>query len=99
MMAELSWSVSAMNDATERLRKAAGRDLLEALALVAEAVWWVILVEATIMRTSQAAYDQALAARIRPARVSRIRGRVDTLCSWPGIAGTSTKSWRPSRPR
>jgi hypothetical protein len=43
------------------LRKAAGRDLPEALALVAEAVWWVILVEAIVMRTSQAAYDQALA--------------------------------------
>jgi hypothetical protein len=60
-MVELSWSVSAMNDATGRLRKAAGRDLPEALALVSESVWWINLVEATVMRTSQAAYDQAMA--------------------------------------
>ena len=60
VMAELSWSVSAMIDATERLRKASGRDLLEALALVSEAVWWINLVEATVIRISQAAYDRAL---------------------------------------
>jgi hypothetical protein len=59
-MAELSWWVSAMNDATERLRKASGRDLPEGLALASESVWWINLVEATVMRTSQAAYDQAL---------------------------------------
>jgi hypothetical protein len=60
VVAELSWSVSAMNDAAERLRKASGRDLPEALALVSESVWWINLVEATVMRTRQAAYDQAL---------------------------------------
>jgi hypothetical protein len=36
-------------------------------------VWWVILVEATVMRTSQPAYDQAL-ANLGPAERRVIEG-------------------------
>jgi len=59
----LSWSISAMNETTERLCKASGIDLPEALALVSECVWWVTLVDATMIRYHQAAYDHALASR------------------------------------
>ncbi len=58
----LSWSVSAMNDTIQRLCKATGIDLPEAVALVSESVWWVTLVDATMIRYHEAAYDRALAS-------------------------------------
>ena len=58
----LSWSVSAMNDTIQRLGKATGIDLPEALALISESVWWVTLVDATMIRYHEAAYDSALAS-------------------------------------
>jgi hypothetical protein len=60
----LSWSVGAMNDTIERLGKASGIDLPEALALVSESVWWVTLVDATMIRYHEAAYDSALTSLI-----------------------------------
>ena len=58
----LSWSIGAMNDTVQRLGKAAGIDLPDALALVSEAVWWVILVDAAMVRYHQTAYEQSLAS-------------------------------------
>jgi hypothetical protein len=62
----LSWSRVAMEDTAQRLGKAAGVSLAEALALISEAVWWVTLVDATMVRYHPAAYDHAL-ARLSPA--------------------------------
>ena len=62
----LSWSILAMEDSTLRLGKAAGVGLLEALALISEAVWWVTLVDATMIRYHAAVYDYAL-TRLSPA--------------------------------
>lgn len=62
----LSWSAAALEDAAQRLGKAAGVSLAEALALISEAVWWVTLVDATMIRYHPAAYDYAL-ARLNPA--------------------------------
>jgi hypothetical protein len=56
----LSWSIAAMNDTAQRLGKADGMDLPDALALVSEAVWWVTLADAAIARCHQAAYDHSL---------------------------------------
>lgn len=56
----LRWSVSAMNGSIGRLYKATGTDLPEALAIVTETVWWVTLVEASLQRSSQAAYNHTL---------------------------------------
>jgi hypothetical protein len=53
-----------MNDTIERLGKASGIDLPEALALVSESVWWVTLVDATMIRYHEVAYDRALASTI-----------------------------------
>lgn len=57
----LSWSAAAMEDTTERLRKAVAMNLPEALAVISEAVWWVTLVDATAVRYHHDAYDHALA--------------------------------------
>lgn len=56
----LSWSVSALEDAAERLRTAQAMNLPEALAVISEAVWWVTLVDATMVRYHHDAYDHAL---------------------------------------
>jgi hypothetical protein len=56
----LSWSVGAMDDTIQRLGKATGIDLPEAVALASECVWWVTLVDATMVRYHEAAYDTAL---------------------------------------
>ncbi|HWG60858.1 MAG TPA: hypothetical protein VG253_04020 [Streptosporangiaceae bacterium] len=64
----LSWSVTAMNDTTQRLGKATGVDVPEALALVSESVWWVTLVDATMVRYHEAAYDTALISLSQAAR-------------------------------
>ncbi|MGH3185822.1 MAG: hypothetical protein ACRDPY_34685 [Streptosporangiaceae bacterium] len=64
----LSWSVSAMNDTIHRLCKATGIDLPESLALVSESVWWVTLVDATMIRYHEAVYDRALTGLGQAAR-------------------------------
>jgi hypothetical protein len=56
----LNWSVSALEDAANRLRKAGTVNLPEALAVISEAVWWVTLVDATMVRYHHDAYDRAL---------------------------------------
>jgi hypothetical protein len=53
----LNWSVSAMEDTANRLRKAGTVNLPEALAVISEAVWWVTLVDATMVRYHHDAYD------------------------------------------
>lgn len=57
----LSWSLSALQDTAERLCKAGNMNLPEALALISEAVWWVTLVDATMIRYHHDAYDRVLA--------------------------------------
>jgi hypothetical protein len=57
----LSWSVSALEDTAGRLCTAGNMNLPEALALVSEAVWWVTLVDATMIRYHHDAYDRVLA--------------------------------------
>jgi hypothetical protein len=56
----LNWSVSALEDTAERLCKAQAMNLPEALALISEAVWWVTLVDGTMIRYHHDAYDRAL---------------------------------------
>jgi hypothetical protein len=59
--AALGWSVTAMTDGEQRLRLAQSRDLPQAIAVVSEAVWWVTIVDATMVRYHVAAYDRSLA--------------------------------------
>jgi hypothetical protein len=57
----LDWSVSAMRDATERLQRASGGP--QAFAMISEAVWWVTIVDATLVRYHPDAYNAVLAGQ------------------------------------
>jgi hypothetical protein len=56
----LSWSVAALEDTAARLGKAGALTLPEALAVISEAVWWVTLVDATMIRYHHDVYDRTL---------------------------------------
>jgi hypothetical protein len=58
----LTWSIIAMRETTERLGKVRARDRPQAFAVIGEAVWWVTIVDATLVRYHPEAYDRALAA-------------------------------------
>ncbi len=58
----LQWSISAMHDTTERLARVEGWDQPRAFVLIDEAVWWVTIVDATLVRYHLVgAYDAVLA--------------------------------------
>jgi hypothetical protein len=58
----LSWSFAAMRDTTERLGRVRAGNRAEAFAVIGEAVWWVTIVDATLVRYYPDDYDAALAA-------------------------------------
>ena len=62
----LTWSLAAMNEATALLPAVKTADRPQALAAIGEAVWWITMVDATLLRHHPAVYDSVLAAR-RPA--------------------------------
>jgi hypothetical protein len=66
----LRWAIVAMRDTTERLGRAQASDLAQAFAVIGEAVWWVTIVDATLVRYYPDEYDSALATQ--PARQRRI---------------------------
>jgi hypothetical protein len=57
----LEWSLTAMRDAVARCGQAGAWDAGRAAAAVSEAVWWVTLVDATLVRYHPGAYDAMLA--------------------------------------
>jgi anti-sigma B factor antagonist len=57
----LTWSVAAMSEATARLRGVKASDRQQALAAIGEAVWWITMVDATLVRHYPVAYDSVLA--------------------------------------
>jgi hypothetical protein len=79
----LGWSISAMNGSVDRLYKATGIDRPEALAIVTESVWWVTLVDASIQRSNQAAYNHTL--------LNLGRGNVHRTAVRPQLAGRSRR--------
>jgi hypothetical protein len=58
----------AMRDAAERLAQVQAPDLPQALAVISEAVWWVTIVDATLVRYHPAAYDSVLAGQTQAER-------------------------------
>jgi hypothetical protein len=64
----LDWSVSAMVDVTERLSGVRAAHLSSAFAAVSEAVWWVTIVDATLVRYHVDAYECVMAAQPGPER-------------------------------
>jgi predicted nucleic acid-binding Zn ribbon protein len=64
----LDWSMTAMRDVTGRLWRVRAGDQARALAAISEAVWWVTIVDATLVRHHPDAYDQVLASQTPPQR-------------------------------
>jgi hypothetical protein len=59
----LAWSVTAMGDTVARLGQVKAADQLRAFAVIGEAVWWVTIVDATLVRHYPDVYDDVMAAR------------------------------------
>jgi hypothetical protein len=57
----LRWAFTAMHDTTERLGRVRASDRAQAFAVIGEAVWWVTIVDATLVRYYPDDYDAALA--------------------------------------
>ena len=57
----LAWSITAMSDTTGRLPRA--RDRARAVAAIGEAVWWITIVDATLVRHHPDAYDTMMAGQ------------------------------------
>ncbi len=57
----LGWAIIAMRDTTERLGKVRASDRPQAFAVIGEAVWWVTIVDATLVRYHPDAYENTLA--------------------------------------
>jgi hypothetical protein len=57
----LGWTITAMRETIDRLLRAGGWDRPHAFAVVSEAVWWVTMVDATLVRYHPEAYDGVLA--------------------------------------
>ncbi|HTS98741.1 MAG TPA: hypothetical protein VMI33_19195 [Streptosporangiaceae bacterium] len=64
----LDWSMGAMRDATGRLLRATARDRARPFAVISEAVWWVTIVDATLVRYHPDTYDAVLAGQPEPER-------------------------------
>src|SRR5450432_3807978 len=74
-LSALEWSVTAMRDVTDRLPRVKAADRQRAFAVVGEAVWWVTIVDGTLVRHHPEAYDCVMAAQA-PAERLLIEGTV-----------------------
>jgi len=59
----LEWAITAMRDSTDRLPKVTELDRPRAFAVISEAVWWVTIVDGTLVRYHPEAYDRELRSR------------------------------------
>jgi len=59
----LQWAITAMSDTTGRLPRVGEWDRPRAFAVIGEAVWWVTIVDATLVRHHAGAYDAAMAGQ------------------------------------
>jgi hypothetical protein len=57
-----------MSDATGRLPRVRAVNLPRAFAVIGEAVWWVTIVDATLVRHHPEAYDAVMAGQAEPRR-------------------------------
>ena len=58
----LGWTIAAMRDTVDRLLRARTSDPPHGFAAISEAVWWVTMVDATLVRYHPDVYDAALAS-------------------------------------
>jgi hypothetical protein len=59
----LGWTITAMRDTTDRLLRARAMDAPHGFAAISEAVWWVTLVDATLVRYHPRNYETTLGGR------------------------------------
>ena len=59
----LQWSVTAMSDAVDRLPQVRPWDRERAFTVISEMVWWVTIVDATLVRYHPETYDTLMAGR------------------------------------
>ena len=59
----LVWSVTAMSESMQQLSQTGTADLARGLTLISEAVWWVTIVDATLVRHHPAPYDSVMAGQ------------------------------------
>src|SRR5215472_15798694 len=64
----LGWATIAMRDVTERLGRVGASDHPQAFAVIGEAVWWVTIVDATLVRYHPDDYEHALSGLPDPLR-------------------------------
>jgi endogenous inhibitor of DNA gyrase (YacG/DUF329 family) len=57
----LDWSITAMRQATDRVQRDHALNRRNGFAVISEAVWWVTMVDATLVRYHQDSYRAALA--------------------------------------
>ncbi len=57
----LGWTITAMRETIDRLLRARAMDQPQAFTVISEAVWWVTMVDATLVRYHPDAYDGVLA--------------------------------------
>jgi hypothetical protein len=74
----LVWSVTAMSDTTRRFPRVRAWDRPRAFAVIGEAVWWVTIVDATLVRHHPDVYDAGM-ARQPPAERRLIEGTLTGL--------------------
>jgi hypothetical protein len=59
----LGWAIAAMLDINDRLQRAGGWDRGDGFAAIGEAVWWVTMVDAALVRYHLDAYSDVLAGQ------------------------------------
>ena len=74
----LQWSITAMNEAAQRLPVAGAWDQPRAFAVIGETVWQVTIVDATLVRYYPDAYDAVLASQAGTGR-QRVEGTMGGL--------------------
>jgi hypothetical protein len=67
----LRWSITAMTATAERLPRVRAADLPRAFTVIGEAVWWITIVDATLVRHHSDAYDSVMTAQT-PAQRQRV---------------------------
>jgi hypothetical protein len=89
----LLWAITAMTETTQRLSRAPAGDRPQAFALIGEAVWWVSMVDATLVRRHPGAYDAVMAGH-PPAQRELVEGTLaglrfvrNRICGDTGLAG------------
>jgi hypothetical protein len=95
----LLWSLTAMGDISERLCQVRAWDRLRTLAVIGEAVWWITIVDATLVRHHPQAYDAAMAGQAPTERelveptLAGLRFVRNQIAPKPILLSSSSPAW------